>query len=550
METPDYSYGDRFDHAKESVRGWSMRRGHCKKLLRSARTCRTLEDFAMGSTPTTVGRAVYKRTCNKSSRDDNWFWVERLLERRVMESKARKLEINEELSGFSFYDDQVDESDIDGSTDWSSERCDQSECDSTSCSSPKGSSNSSWEWPDDDMSCDSVSTAYHSAQSHASPTNISKSCGKLRTAAQLGCCDVAPKRHARWDAGVQRAAAAAKHYSQAAHVKPVPQTQRSRTSGANQVPHPAAGVNADTLERYAKRMHQLWKQLEVSKKATDIRALVDAHQALVRNSADEAELINHTAKVFEAVRELFLLHHERQVLENVKRLQTSRPNSCYARKLQPFEVSPAVQLRFLKAFLRCGGPEFTRDASPWLPLWHGTRSCHLNSISQRGLLVPGSRSDVKVVHGSAHGLGVYTARVTAPWLSEGFASRGGLLVCAGMDQSVALSQTQMHKVGAYTVTRESSSVRHVGDAVVFFDHSLVAPLFTLRQENRIAPIVRQKTPAATQIPPRARKGKKAPGEVARASRGVLTWLFQRGRRRRMTAAAGRGAMWMKHMTSK
>eukprot|EP00971_Amphidinium_carterae_P044023 866082-Amphidinium_carterae.1 len=203
------------------------------------------------------------------------------------------------------------------------------------------------------------------------------------------------------------------------------------------------------------------------------------------------------------------------------------------------EVSTLVQLRFLKSFLRCGGPEFKTAATLWLPLWHGTQACHKDSICKRGLLTPGSHKDVRVLHGSAHGLGVYTARVEAPWLSHGFASPGGLLVCAGLDDAVELSEEQRHAVGGYTITRESAAVRHVGDAVVFFDHKHVAPLFSVKakrpapkvQDRNITPVVRAQ---------RVRQHTSSAASARRCNQ-LLSWVFQHGHRRRMTAGAGRGS---------
>merc|ERR1711865_61526 len=96
----------------------------------------------------------------------------------------------------------------------------------------------------------------------------------------------------------------------------------------------------------------------------------------------------------------------------------------------------------------------------------------------RGLLVPGEDNEIRVAHGSAHGKGVYIAKPSNPWLSQGFATRYGankMLVCGVVDDSKNLDHVE--KVGALSMTRKSNDVYHVGDAMVVFDSARVAPLF-------------------------------------------------------------------------
>eukprot|EP00747_Dinoflagellata_sp_TGD_P189194 gnl/TRDRNA2_/TRDRNA2_49194_c0_seq1.p1 gnl/TRDRNA2_/TRDRNA2_49194_c0~~gnl/TRDRNA2_/TRDRNA2_49194_c0_seq1.p1 ORF type:complete len:506 (+),score=60.12 gnl/TRDRNA2_/TRDRNA2_49194_c0_seq1:75-1592(+) len=102
-----------------------------------------------------------------------------------------------------------------------------------------------------------------------------------------------------------------------------------------------------------------------------------------------------------------------------------------------------------------------------LMLFHGTASGNMQSIIRRGLLIPGRTSGIKVANGSAHGVGVYTAR--SPSLSLGYC-RGHtqMLCCAGLTSAQS-------KLTASTVC--------AGDAVVFFQESLTMPCFLLTFES-------------------------------------------------------------------
>merc|ERR1712178_446105 len=138
----------------------------------------------------------------------------------------------------------------------------------------------------------------------------------------------------------------------------------------------------------------------------------------------------------------------------------------------PAPVSADVQERFLEA----------RKTLPGnlKPGYHGTNVSSLPSIYEKGLLIPGNDNGVHVANGSAHGLGVYTARVSAPSLSWGFCRaptpmERRMVVCGILDDAPVSSCS--YTMGVRTVSRESRNVRHVGDAMVIFDDRRVAPLF-------------------------------------------------------------------------
>lgn len=141
--------------------------------------------------------------------------------------------------------------------------------------------------------------------------------------------------------------------------------------------------------------------------------------------------------------------------------------------VRPAPVSEDVQRRFLdaraclKGKLRAG--------------YHGTNISSLPSIYKNGLLIPGQSNDVRVANGSAHGLGIYTAKVCNPRLSWSFCRaptemEKKIVVCGVLDDASTHS-IQNYKMGNQTVSHESQNVRHAGDAMVIFDHRRVAPLF-------------------------------------------------------------------------
>lgn len=164
--------------------------------------------------------------------------------------------------------------------------------------------------------------------------------------------------------------------------------------------------------------------------------------------------------------------------------------------LDPVYPDRHVQQRFLEA---CE----TLD-SHLTVTYHGTKARNIDSIKQRGLLVPG-HGGVKVVNGSAHGVGVYTAQIGSASLSRGFCDSDTLFVCAVCDTSeplpeqdpssyVAFKPSMTHvqtcfprlftfqgkTFGAHKLTQESAEVRHVGNAVVVFEERCVVPVFTAR----------------------------------------------------------------------
>lgn len=199
--------------------------------------------------------------------------------------------------------------------------------------------------------------------------------------------------------------------------------------------------------------------------------------------------------------------------------------------LRPFSSWAAVQQKFLDAHLQSLRSELgtgveisplhpdsnvqdqflnscrTAGVMP-LPAYHGTRSRNISSISSRGLLIPG-HGGVTVAHGSAHGLGIYTAVLGASYLSRGFMDSDKLFICGVCDGPDNKAQQEAKRLGAkllkwtrgislhhrqhrapqktgqgpqsmlgnFRLHKDTGPVRHVGSAMVVFDEARVAPLF-------------------------------------------------------------------------
>jgi len=165
---------------------------------------------------------------------------------------------------------------------------------------------------------------------------------------------------------------------------------------------------------------------------------------------------------FMQLQKTFLTQHGVSCCRN---LQLCNPGTIY---LRPAPLSEEARCRFLNAKATLPG---TLE-----PAFHGTVASNFPAIFERGLLIPGEDNDVRVVNGSVHGKGIYTANVTHPSLSRGFCSDNQLLICGVLDDAVQGSVVE-YTMGIRKVLRESESVRHVGDAMVVFDSRRVTPLF-------------------------------------------------------------------------
>lgn len=170
-------------------------------------------------------------------------------------------------------------------------------------------------------------------------------------------------------------------------------------------------------------------------------------------------------------------------------------------EITPAEVNPAVQNKFLHTLHRARQKEVRLG-------YHGTPHKNIPKILETGLRIPG-HGGVKVAHGSAHGVGIYTARLGGARLSQGFTNSPNMLVCGVIDDpdedsfnasglpkygfnhsilrigrpakqrdmpTVPRSIQIQQRVGNYTLHRNTGDVLHVGEAQVIFNESIVVPL--------------------------------------------------------------------------
>lgn len=137
--------------------------------------------------------------------------------------------------------------------------------------------------------------------------------------------------------------------------------------------------------------------------------------------------------------------------------------------LQPAPLAAEVASRFAATYVTC------QTARLRVTL-HGTDVANHPSIFRQGLLVPSrGSSSISIKHGASHGNGIYSATLGNAALATGFCNARRILVCSVIDDAVELDQQQ--RCGNFWITKESTKVRYVGDAVVVFDPARIAPLF-------------------------------------------------------------------------
>jgi len=164
---------------------------------------------------------------------------------------------------------------------------------------------------------------------------------------------------------------------------------------------------------------------------------------------------------FEEMVETFLKQYRERLLRALRNVLTGDINFKPAHSL-----ASEVKCRFLQA---------CKSGESVLPALHGTKAANHDSILRSGLVIPNSGTGVSVCNGSSHGLGIYTAKLSNPYLARGFCSEPRMLVCAVADDAAPLEVPRL--LGSFHVTAESRNVRHVGDAIVVLDAGHVVPLF-------------------------------------------------------------------------
>lgn len=174
----------------------------------------------------------------------------------------------------------------------------------------------------------------------------------------------------------------------------------------------------------------------------------DVVQSEKQKSEELKRAVDECSSDFQAMRRAFLSCHEADIYNGLGEVFAAPI------KLTSAPVQREVQLRFMESLANTG--------ALLRPAFHGTDYPNHSSIFRRGLLIPGENNELKVVHGAAHGRGVYTANIDAAWLSRGFCSAPAMLVCAVL---------------------QTHFVHHVGDAMVVGVADHVVPLFEATAGN-------------------------------------------------------------------
>eukprot|EP00930_Biecheleria_cincta_P036586 TRINITY_DN25076_c0_g1_i1.p1 TRINITY_DN25076_c0_g1~~TRINITY_DN25076_c0_g1_i1.p1 ORF type:complete len:629 (+),score=78.36 TRINITY_DN25076_c0_g1_i1:128-1888(+) len=241
-------------------------------------------------------------------------------------------------------------------------------------------------------------------------------------------------------------------------------------------------------------------------------ALTAAAEMKVDDDADDAQEMQEKSKPpltsWTSLQRAFRAKHGKQILEELGKGTVLSP------------VQPQTSNQFLQS---CRS--VLEGSSLPIPSYHGTSQRNITSISNRGLLVPGE-GNVQVAHGSAHGVGIYVAKLGCSFLSKGFCDSDKLFICGVVDsvpeeprsepdivvnvprprtfgmglqhrqhhlplqvlrqkQLAKQQHQQQHRqgvgwvrtMGRFNVHRETTFVRHVGSAMVVFNKGFVAPLF-------------------------------------------------------------------------
>jgi len=244
---------------------------------------------------------------------------------------------------------------------------------------------------------------------------------------------------------------------------------------------------------------------EAELKAKEIaqKAAIEANEAYARqrfgpefsgSKGDEDES-GKSLRNLAGVRQAFMQEHGTAIKEEL---------GSHVR-IRPVQLSSSVEDRFVKTVQMSGAVPSAG--------YHGTAKHNFDKIFRQGLVVPVKGSGVKVVNGSAHGVGIYTAKQGAASLSRSFCDSEDMLICGvvtkqvekGKDDAEAkrpkmvnyhrdhhkperLFKGNPKKMGFHTVYRDDTIIREVGSARVIFKEEFVAPLFVAEGAGRRLPV--------------------------------------------------------------
>mmetsp|Transcript_64350 Transcript_64350/g.188295 ORF Transcript_64350/g.188295 Transcript_64350/m.188295 type:complete len:400 (+) Transcript_64350:59-1258(+) len=261
----------------------------------------------------------------------------------------------------------------------------------------------------------------------------------------------------------------------------------------------AAGKGHNARRRREDRRHVDWRLLHVPVPEPELlRQALEVKALLASASAEPTDAETDSDSTDEERRGLARSSKWERLLRHAR--ETYGPKVCEElggnTDLQPLYPDRAVRSNFFRA---CRSHKHSVSIG-----YHGTKAKNIPSILKVGLLVPGNDdNNIKVEHGSAHGVGVYPAHLGSASLSRTFTDSGTLLVCAICDTSkecepgydrfkpLRFVPSSTHVMTTFpprtgrtgsqrslACKRVSDQVLHVGDAMVIFDEHFVVPLFT------------------------------------------------------------------------
>jgi len=231
------------------------------------------------------------------------------------------------------------------------------------------------------------------------------------------------------------------------------------------IPQPSSNRQKKSLAR----VKRVKKQKKLKTRPFDESDLWRFHKTNVSWSREQLaeKKLDTDAAAFQRFRKDFLNKHGMQICAGL--------HSCFQCpvQLEPTPLDVAIERRFLECISE-------RVDGTWCPAFHGTSNKNLSSIYKRGLLIPGVGNDLRVSHGSAHGLGIYAATASNPFLSWGFceerySGNASMLVCAVLDDSSNTAESSF--LGRFPVRSQSANIKRVGGAFVVFEPTRIAPLF-------------------------------------------------------------------------
>jgi hypothetical protein len=267
-----------------------------------------------------------------------------------------------------------------------------------------------------------------------------------------------------WDVAQVRAASTARSY-----IAPSSEPQLARTR--EQIRTELLKNERKRAEEDRHRIEETWQSILEARrcrrrscKAVPVKSLEGLRSGFPWQQDCSDVRAEKVTQLFSAVRSNFLASN----ILNVRRYCLS--DEVHDMVLTPLGIE--VQERFLEAWTEQGGPD-----TCICPTLHGTKKQNYDSIFAKGFLIPGQGNDLKVVHGSAHGLGIYSAKLDHASIAQGFSGGAGVLLCGVLDNAEALAVPTAIGSGRLRMTAESSSVRRVGGAIVVFDRRCIVPFF-------------------------------------------------------------------------